>query len=307
MNQMNRRAFIEISSRLAALTGLGACAAPRLAEALEQIATGAAPLLWLQGQSCSGCSVSLLNAHMPGPGALITEYISLVFHQTLSAATGHVAVEAVNKVIAQGGHLLCVEGAVPAGMPKACRAGEEAFGTQLLRAAKSAKAVVAVGTCAAFGGVPAAEGNPTGAVSVPKYLAENGVKAPTICIPGCPSHPEWMLGTLTHVLKFGIPALDSEGRPRMFFSRLVHDQCPRFADYERESFATAFGEPGCLFKLGCLGINTQADCNTRLWNGATNTCIRAGAPCIGCAWKDFASHTQFPFTTLARAKESNKG
>jgi hydrogenase small subunit len=306
MNLMNRRSFLEISSRLAALMGLSACATPRLAEALEEIASGAAPVLWLQGQSCSGCSVSLLNSHLPGPAALITEYISLMFHQTLSAATGHLAVEALNKTISQGGYLLCVEGAVPAGMPKACRVGEELFGEQLLRAARSAKAVVAVGTCAAFGGVPAAGGNPTGAVNVPKYLTDNGVKVDTIRIPGCPTHPEWLIGTLTHVLKFGVPPLDSERRPKMFFSRLVHDQCPRFADYERERFATSFGQPGCLFKLGCLGINTPADCNLRLWNGGTNTCIRAGAPCIGCAWKDFVARTDFPLITMARAKELQK-
>jgi hydrogenase small subunit len=302
MNLMSRRSFLEISARLGALMGLGACAAPRLAEALEQMASGAAPVLWLQGQSCSGCSVSLLNAELPGPAALITEYINLVFHQTLSTATGHLAVEAVNKAIERGGYLLCVEGAVPAGMPGACLFGAEQFGTQLLRAARNARAVVAVGTCAAFGGIPAAEGNPTGAVGVPKFLADNAVKTATIRLPGCPSHPDWLLGTLTHVLKFGLPALDAEGRPGMFFSQLIHDQCPRFADYERERFARSFGEPGCLFKLGCLGVNTAADCTIRLWNGGMNSCIRAGAPCTGCAGKDFVARTAFPLTTLGRAQ-----
>lgn len=297
MKLMNRRSFLEISTRLGALMGLGAAATPRLAEALEQMASGATPVLWLQGQSCSGCSVSLLNGGLPGPAALLTQYISLVFHQTISTATGHQAVEAVNKAVAQGGYLLVVEGSVPAGMPKACQVGEELFGTQLLRAARNAKAVLAVGTCAAFGGIPAAEGNPTGAVTVPKYLTDNGVKAATICVPGCPVHPDWLLGTLTHVLKFGLPALDAEGRPKMFFSRLIHEQCPRFADYEREIFAQSFGEPGCLFALGCLGPNTHADCTTRHWNGGVNTCIKAGAPCTGCAGKDFVARTDFPLIT----------
>lgn len=303
---MNRRAFLEVSSRLAVLMGLAPCATPRLAQALEQIATGAAPVLWLQGQSCSGCSVSLLNSALPGPAALLTEYINLLFHQTLSAATGHTAVEAVNQVVAQGGYLLCVEGAVPAAMPQACHFGEEPFGPQLLRAAAKARAVLALGTCAAYGGVPAAEGNPTGAVSVPQYLTDHGVETPILRIPGCPVHPEWLVGTLAHVLKFGLPALDAEGRPKAFFSRLVHDQCPRFADYERERFASAFGEPGCLFKLGCLGVTTQADCNLRLWNGGTNACIRAGAPCIGCAAKDFVARSHFPLVTTTRAQELSK-
>jgi len=306
MESITRRSFLKLGVQLSAVMGLGASAAPQLAEALEKMATGAAPVIWLQGQSCSGCTVSLLDSQFPGPAALLTEYINLLFHQTLSTATGHMAVDTLAKAVAQGGYILCVEGAVPAGMPSACRFGEEDFGTQLLRAVKNAKAVVAVGTCAAHGGIPAAEGNPTGAVSVPKYLADNGVKTPVIRIPGCPSHPEWILGTLVHVIKFGMPELNARGEPKMFFSKLVHDQCTRFADYEREHFARAFGEPGCLFKLGCLGVATSADCNVRLWNSGTNTCIRAGAPCIGCASADFVAHANVPLTTLTRAREVPK-
>ena len=306
MNPMNRRSFLELSTRLSLVMGLGAGAAPRVAVALEQIASGDTPVLWLQGQSCSGCSVSLLNSEAPGPAVLVTEYINLLFHHTISAATGHLAVETVNKIIAQGRFLLCVEGAVPAGMPKACQVGEEYFGTQLLRAAKSAKAVIAVGTCAAFGGVPAAEGNATGAVSVPKFLTSNGVQTTTLCIPGCPTHPEWLLGTLVHVLKFGMPALDAKGRPKQFFSRVVHDQCPRFADYEREKFARSFGEPGCLFKLGCLGPNTESDCTVRMWNGAVNNCIQAGAPCTSCAGREFVAKADFPLITRPESSPARK-
>jgi hydrogenase small subunit len=304
MNSMNRRAFLGIGARLSAVMGLGACATPRLALAVEELAHGVTPVLWLQGQSCSGCSVSLLNGELPGPAALLTQYIHLVFHQTLSAATGEAAVQAVDQAIERGGYLLCVEGAVPAGMPRACHFGGADFGPLLLRAAKNSKAVVAVGTCASYGGVPAAEGNPTGAVSVPQYLNDNATKSPILRVPGCPVHPEWLLGTLTHVLAYGMPEVDEDGKPRMFFGRLVHDQCPRFADYERKNFAKAFGQPGCLFRLGCLGVNTQADCTTRLWNSGTNSCIRAGAPCTGCAGRDFVARANVPLLTPARAKES---
>jgi hydrogenase small subunit len=306
MNLMNRRSFLELGARLGALMGVGAGAIPRLALALEHMASGAAPVLWLQGQSCSGCSVSLLNGTAPGPAALLTQYIQLVFHQTISAATGQAAVAAVDRAIAQGGYLLCVEGAVPAGMPKACQFGGEVFGTQVLRAAQNAKAVIAVGTCAAFGGIPAAEGNPTGAVSVPEHFNSRGIKAPTIRLPGCPPHPEWLLGTLTHILSSGLPPLDAQGRPRMFFDRLLHDMCPRFADYERERFAQSFGEPGCLFKLGCLGPITHADCTVRLWNGGINSCITAGAPCAGCAGPEFAAKTKFPFLTRPSANSAGQ-
>jgi hydrogenase small subunit len=304
MNNLNRRSFLELSAKLCAVMGLSASAIPRLAAAAEELASGNAPVLWLQGQCCSGCSVALLDAESISPVKLITQYINLSFHQTLSTATGDQAVDTVNKMIAAGGYILIAEGAVPAGMPKACTFGGEAFGAQLLRAAKAAKAVVAVGTCAAFGGIPAAENNPTGAVSVVQYLKDQGVNTPAILIPGCPCHPDWLLGTVTYVLKMGLPPVDSMGRPKAFFSRLIHDRCERFGDYEREKFAKTFGDEGCLFKLGCLGPITHTDCAVRSWNGGVNSCIRAGAPCIGCGGEQFAAKASLPFITKKRAAEN---
>jgi hydrogenase small subunit len=303
MNSLSRRSFIELSTKLCALMGLGAGAIPRVAEAVEELASGNAPVLWLQGQSCSGCSVSLLDADAIAPAQLITRYINLSFHQTLSATTGTQAVETVNKIIAAGGYILVVEGAVPAAMPRACAFGGEPFGEQLIRAAKAAKAVVAVGSCASFGGIPGAENNPTGAISAVQHLKNQGVSTPAILIPGCPCHPDWLLGTLTHVLKVGIPPLDALGRPKAFFSRLMHDQCARFPDYEREKFAKTFGDEGCLFKLGCLGPITHTDCALRQWNGGVNSCIRAGAPCTGCGGEQFAAKANLPFITKKRAAQ----
>jgi hydrogenase small subunit len=303
MNSLSRRSFLELSAKLCAVMGLGAGAIPRLAEAAEELAAGNAPVLWLQGQSCSGCSISLLDAEAISPVQLLTHYISLTFHQTLSATTGYQAVDTVNKIIAASGYILVVEGAVPAGMPKACVFGGEPFGEQLLRAAKAARAVVAVGSCATFGGIPGADNNPTGAISAAQYLKNQGVSTPAILIPGCPCHPDWLLGTLAHVLKLGIPPLDALGRPKAFFSRLMHDQCPRFPDYERERFAKTFGEEGCLFKLGCLGPITHTDCALRQWNSGVNSCIRAGAPCIGCGGEQFAAKASLPFITKKRAAQ----
>ena len=157
MDSMNRRSFLQLSVRLAAVMGLARSAVPAMAEALARLANGTAPVLWLQGQSCSGCSVSLLNSDPVTPDQLLTQYLSLVFHQTLSSATGQTAVDVVNRTIERGGYILLVEGAVPAGMPRACTFADEPFSTQLARAARSAKAVVAVGACAAHGGIPASE------------------------------------------------------------------------------------------------------------------------------------------------------
>jgi hydrogenase small subunit len=186
---------------------------------------------------------------------------------------------------------------MPAGMPEACMLGEEPVTEQVLRAAKNARAVVSVGSCATFGGIPAAENNPTGAMGVLPFLAHEHITTPVINVPGCPAHPDWTVGTLVHVLKFGLPELDYARRPTMFYRRIIHDQCPRFSDYERERFAKTFSDDGCLFKLGCLGPDSHADCTLRLWNGRTNYCIKAHAPCIGCTSEGFASRTSFPFYT----------
>ncbi len=295
MKGISRRQFLEYGAKLVALMSLSPTLAPSAAEALEGLASGDTPVLWLQGQSCSGCSVSLLNSDHPGPVQIITQSIALQFHATLSVATGHLGVEVINKNIDSGGFILIVEGAMPVDMPRACTMAREPVTKQVTRAARKAKAILAVGACAAFGGIPAAQNNPTGAVSVPEFLNNQGIKTPVIRIPGCPAHPDWMIGTLVHLLSFGSPKLDDIGRPEVFFQRLIHDQCPRFADYEREKFAQTFSEEGCLFKLGCLGPITKADCNLRLWNQGTNTCIIAGGPCIGCASEEYARVAAFPF------------
>jgi hydrogenase small subunit len=305
MDAINRRSFLQLSARLSVLMGLGATAIPRIAEALEDLSQGLAPVLWLQGQSCSGCSVSLLDSEAVAPVKLLTRYISLGFHQTLSAATGGQAVAVVNKIISQGGYILIVEGAVPAQMPLACTFGGEPFAEQLARAARSAKVVLTVGTCSSYGGVPAAENNPTGAVNVPAFLKSRGLNPAVIRLPGCPVHPDWLVGTVVHALKFGLPPMDGLGRPLAYFSKSMHEQCPLFNDYERGHFARTFGEDGCLFKLGCAGPITNTDCNIRGWNGGVNSCIRAGAPCIGCGGENFAAKAAFPFITKGRAAQIN--
>lgn len=293
--KVTRRRFLQYCGSLAAGMGLGSSAIPAVCRALDQMVTGRAPLLWLQGQSCSGCSVSLLNSIDPGPAQILTNYVSLIFHPNLSAATGHTCLELINSAVDKGGYVLVVEGSIPTRIPQACTIGEEPMSRLTERAARKARAVVALGTCACFGGIPAAENNVTGAVGVPEFLKSNKIDTTVISLPGCPAHPDWLVGTLVHVLKFGLPALDEQGRPVMFFSKILHDQCPHFADYEREKFAKTFGDDGCLFRLGCVGANTQADCSMRMWNSRTSFCVKAGAPCIGCTMPTFAAKASFPF------------
>lgn len=291
----SRRDFLKLATFLTGSMGLSTGLTPHLAHALEKLSLGKTPVLWLQAQACSGCSVSFLNSDEPGPAELLTQYIHLLYNATISAATGDLVIELCNGAIERGGYFLVVEGALPAGMPEACLMGHQPMTTLIARAARQAKAIITVGSCASWGGVPAAENNPTGAVSAPDYLRSQGITdKPLIRLPGCPVHPDWIVGTLAHILGFGVPELDDLSRPKMFFGRTVHDQCPRFSDFERERFALRFGDPGCLFKLGCAGPRTHADCPERLWNSGTNFCIQASAPCTGCAAPDFMRLASFP-------------
>ena len=292
---ITRREFLVLGAKFAAMMGLSGALSTDVADALENLAEGNTKVLWLSGQSCSGCSVSLLNSTHPGPVEILTRYISLLFHSTISTATGHVGMEVVDNTISEGKYILAVEGSVPYDMPEACKMGGRPLNHFISNAALKADAVVSVGTCASFGGIPAAENNPTGAVSVKEFLDRQQIQKPLINIPGCPIHPDWLVGTLVHVVRFGMPQLDQMNRPTMFFGRLIHDQCPRFSDYERERYAKTFSDSGCLFKLGCLGTTTHADCNLRFWNSGENSCIPAGGPCVGCASETFAKKASFPF------------
>lgn len=318
MENLTRRELLKDALKVALALGVSQALTPRLADALESLAAGNPPVLWLQAQSCSGCSVALLNSTAPGPAELLTRYLSLVYHPTLSTATGQTVSEVLNKTIAKGGYLLAVEGTIPVAMPRACTMGEghKPMGDWVKEAASRALAAVAVGTCACHGGIPAAEGNPTGAAPLGAYLKAQGIGTPVLNIPGCPCHPDWLVGTLACVimglrqgksLAASLPPLDELGRPKAFFGRLVHDQCPRFADYERERFAKNFSDPGCLFKLGCVGARTPGDCTLRLWNGGANTCINAGGPCIGCTRPEFTARRDFPLYPMNQAKEDKQG
>mgnify|MGYP001095047658 CR=1 FL=1 len=298
--EISRRDFLEVAARFSVMFGLAPTLVGDLAKASERLFEGRAPVIWLQGQACSGCSISLLNTEDPGPLELITRSIALKYHPTLSAATGHHAIDIVEEWI--GGSedfVLVVEGSLPRDLKSACMVGEHPLEDLVLAAAQRATAVAAVGTCAAFGGVPSAAGNPTGAWSIPELLADKRIRTPLVRVPGCPSHPDWIVGTLLHLIQVGVPPVDDLQRPKAFYSRLIHETCQRYADYESERFAHDYGEPGCLFKLGCLGPITHADCNVRLWNSGAGSCIGRNAPCVGCASEHFAKNVDLALTRFS--------
>jgi len=303
---LTRREFVQTGVQ-ASVLGFSVWKIPGLAELiaaqpLQRVAE--VPLIWIATGSCTGCSVSLLNSASPSiQEALLGEilpgkHLSLGFHTTLMASAGEPAMEAMRRVVAEnpGAFFLLVDGATATAADGFyCSIGETPEGIpisgySLVRdLAGDAAAVLAIGTCSSFGGIPAAHPNPTGCVSVGTLLEREGVSTPVVNIPGCPPHPDWIVGTVATVLLGGVEALnpDEHGRPAAFFGPLIHDNCPYRGHYDRGDFAEVFGEHGCLLKLGCKGPATYADCPLRKWNNGTSWCIEAGHPCIGCTEPDF--------------------
>lgn len=297
---LNRREFLKLGGWLTAGALLPNPMAKVFAAGFESIQAGQVKIVWLQGQSCSGCSVSLLNTRDPEPADLLTRYISLVFHQTIGAAQGQTAMEILDTMRTQKGYILVVEGTIPMKLPEACTMAGRPFEQILKQLIPNAAFVVAEGTCAAFGGIPAAEGNPTGSASVGDFMSANGmpVERRLVNLPGCPGHPVSIVGTLAYLAAKGYPDPVHPRllTPDMFFKNSTHDECPRYHYYEREIFAAYLGDPhGCLFKLGCLGPLTFNQCPHRQWNSGINWCIRASAPCISCSSPDFARRKDLPF------------
>ena len=257
------------------------------------------PVIWYQAAACSGCSVSLLNAMAPDAKNLLLQelvpgqHVNLVFHTTVMADQGKATMEVMDATAQskKGQYVLCVEGSLPAGAGGAYgEVGDEPMLDKVVELAKDAAAVVAVGACAAYGGIPAAAPNPTEAKSVGEVLCEKGVQTPVVNVPGCPPHPDWIVGSIALFLQLGagiVDHLDEIGRPTPYFGALIHENCPRRPDFDAGKFAEKFGDPGCLYKLGCKGPMTYADCPTRMWNTGVNWCIGNGVPCQGCVEPEF--------------------
>jgi len=258
------------------------------------------PVIWLQGAGCSGCSVSVLNSESPTIKNLLIDevipgkHISLKFHPTVMAGQGEAAIEAMEETEKKGGYIVVVEGAIP--KDSAYGAIGEQDGkpisilSRLTSLAEKALAVIALGTCASFGGIPAGSPNPSGCLSVSQALKSKNIATPVINIPGCAPHPDWFVGTVASILLLGLPKpedLDDFGRPKAFYGKLIHENCPRRAYYDEKKFAKKLSDPGCLYELGCKGPVTYADCPLRLWNGGINWCIQSGGMCIGCVEPGF--------------------
>jgi len=310
---ISRRSFMKFCAATASMMALSPAMIPKIAEALEKAKKPS--VIWLSFQECTGCTESLTRAHSATIESLIFDAISLDYHHTLQAASGHAAEQAREAAMNEnwGKYLLVVDGSIPTlDMGYSTIAGISNL-DMFMQTAAGAAAIISVGTCAAYGGIPHAAPNPTGAYSVYDIIKKFGTdqldgitsatlaKAgagsvttkPIISVPGCPPIPVVITGVLTHFLTFGsIPELDHLGRPMAFYGQSIHDRCYRRPFYDKGLFAETFDDEGakkgwCLYKLGCKGPTTYNACATAKWNNGTSFPIEAGHPCLGCSEPDF--------------------
>ncbi len=289
---VNRRDFLKWVSATTATLMLPPMFAPLVAEATELM--NRVPVIWIELQDCAGNSEALLRSSAPTVDDLLFDVLSLEYHETLQACAGHDADKQLEEAVHhfKGKYLLFVEGAIPMAMNGqygTVGASGETFHDHLVRMAKDSAAVVAVGTCATFGGVPAAAPNPTGAVGVMDIVKGK----PIINIPACPANPANMVGVVLHYVLTGqVPELDSLLRPKFAFGYRIHDNCERRAHFDAGEFVEEWGDEGaknnfCLYKVGCKGPMTFNNCSIIRYNEGTNWPIGVGRGCIGCSEPDF--------------------
>ena len=281
--EISRRDFLKYLGASAVALGLSDLQLSKVEQVLA--AATSPPVIWLSGASCSGCSVSFMNSVNPTVDQVLLNTISLKYHSTLMAAAGDLAVTAATSTADAGGHILVVEGAIPTSSSgRYCYVWDEnntpvTMAEAARRLATKAQHIVAVGTCAAFGGIPAAFCD-SGVQSLEDFLGRTVVN-----LPGCPPHPDWIVGTLALILSGAAPVLDANSRPTSYYTpQVIHRRCPR-RDAEE---ADHFGQRGyCLEELGCKGPLSHADCDQRLWNNGQNWCIGANGLCVGCTEPSF--------------------
>jgi hydrogenase small subunit len=285
--KVSRRDFLRFCTASSATLALSSLDLFNLERALAN--PNAPSVLWLQGSGCTGCSVSLMNLiSTTAPttaGDLLINTINLAYHPNLMAVAGDDAVDVAQHVYDAGNYVLAIEGGIPTAYGgAACWAWTDhgkdvTFADAVKSLAGRAKAVLAIGTCASWGGMSAAAPNPTGVKGVKDVIQKT-----TVNVAGCPPHPDWIVWAVAKTLAGSVGTLDSSGRPKALYGRSVHDQCPR-EDHDK---AQSYGQDNyCLKKLGCYGPVTRAGCPGIQWNGKNNWCIDANAQCIGCVEPSF--------------------
>ena len=296
---IDRRQFLKYCTYVAAAMGMGPAFVPEVANALTGGAGKRPNVVYLHNAECTGCTEAFLRTSAPFVDVLLLDTINCVYQETIMAAAGHQAEDALwDCVNGPDPFIAIVEGAIPT-------ANNGIYGTvgghTMLeineKVLQKAVATIAYGTCAAYGGIQAATPNPTAAKGINDCYGHLGVKA--VNIPGCPPNPVNLIGTIVYYLtnKGALPPMDNVGRPVMFFGKSVHERCERLPHFERSRFANTFDDDGarrgwCLYNLGCQGPSTYNNCPTQKFNSLDKSPgaswpVQAGHPCIGCSEPNF--------------------
>lgn len=283
---VQRRDFLRVCAAAAAAVGLPKGAAAAFA---DNAVVGRKPsVIWLSFMECTGCTESLLRTGHPELSDLIFDLISLDYHETLFVAAGHQAEAAREAAMKKhaGRYILVIEGAIPVKDDGIyCQVGGRTALDIVKEAAEHAGAIIAIGSCASWGGVASADPNPTGATGAPKVLAGKTV----VTIPGCPPNPYNLMGVVLQYATFGtLPALDDKGRPVFAYGRTIHEDCPRRPHFDAGRFAKTYGDQAhrdghCLYLLGCKGPQTYANCSLQSFCEVPGAWpVGIGHPCVGC-------------------------
>ena len=316
-----RRDFIKTCVTASAMLGLPFSMVDMVAAA-AQASDNRPSVIWLHFQECTGCSESLLRSSHPMVSNLILDLISLDYHETLMAGSGFQAEKALHDAMHanKGSYILVVEGAIPTGDNGIyCKIAGVTARDSLVSVAKDALAVIAIGTCAGYGGIQSVGPNPTGAVGVRDIIKDKTI----INISGCPPNAYNFLSTVLFYLTFKkLPDLDQLGRPKFAYGRKIHENCERRAHFDAGRFVKAFGDEGhrlgyCLYKLGCKGPATYANCSVLRFNDVGVWPVSVGHPCIGCTEPNLLFktaiadkvqiHVPTPFDSYAPVKLLDKG
>jgi hydrogenase small subunit len=298
---ISRRSFLKFCAAMTAVLALPATYAPRIAAA---VATAPRmPVIWLKGQDCSGNTGAFLRASNPTVADLVLSLLSVEYHETIMASSGAAAEAARTGATERypNGYIAIVEGAIPnADGGVYCTIGGRAFKDIVREVCAGAQATIAVGSCAFDGGTPAAAGGSTGAVGVADVVPD----ALLINLPGCPLNVENLTATIVHYLTFKqFPVTDGRHRPLFAYGGLIHNQCERRAHFEFGEFALSWGDEAsqkgwCLYKLGCKGPETFANCPTAKYAERTSWPVKAGHGCIGCTMPRFWDAMGAPYRRL---------
>ena len=284
---VSRRDFMKFCGIMAVSMGLPLGAGAQIAEAITN-PKRRPPVIWLHGQECTGCTESLLRTSHPSIEHLILDLISLDYHETLNVGAGHQAEAALKKSVQDnaGKFILVVEGSVPVKDGGVyCMIGGRPFGDIVKETAAKAAAVIAIGSCATWGGWQSSDPNPTGATGMPEFLKGTTV----VSIPGCPPNGYNFLSTVLYFLTLKkLPELDELGRPKFAYGRLIHENCERRPHFDAGRFAEQFGDEGhrlgyCLYKLGCKGPMTRNNCSALHYCDVGAWPVNTGRPCFGCS------------------------